>query len=63
MSQRVSFYLFVVAFVLVAALSAYMIVDNSWYNSVSPIFLVFMYVGIAVVSFGMREEMLNRFEK
>lgn len=63
MSQNVRFYMFVLAFVLVACLTVYLIVDNSWYNSVSPVMLVFMYVGIAVVSFGMREEMLSRFEK
>jgi ABC-type transport system involved in cytochrome c biogenesis permease subunit len=63
MSQRVSFYMFMVAFILVALLTVYLIVDNGWYNSVNPFVLVFMYVGIAVVSFGMREEMLRRFEK
>lgn len=57
------FYMFVLAFVLVAALTIYLVVDSSWYNLVHPAFLIFMYVGIAVVSFGMRDEMLNRFEK
>jgi uncharacterized membrane protein len=55
--------MFMVAFILVALLTVYLIVDNGWYNSVNPFVLVFMYVGIAVVSFGMREEMLRRFEK
>ncbi|EEL49339.1 hypothetical protein bcere0022_33740 [Bacillus cereus Rock3-44] len=55
--------MFILAFVLVAALTVYLIVDSSWYNAVHPAFLIFMYVGIAVVSFGMRDEMLDRFEK
>jgi len=57
------FYMFILAFVLVVALTIYLIVDSSWYNTVHPAFLLFMYVGIAVVSFGMRDEMLDRFEK
>ncbi|WP_028399173.1 hypothetical protein [Ectobacillus panaciterrae] len=63
MNQRISFYMFVAAFALVALLTAYLIVDNNWYGSVNPFVLVFMYIGLAIVSFGMREEMLNRFEK
>ncbi len=55
--------MFVAAFALVALLTAYLIVDNNWYGSVNPFVLVFMYIGLAIVSFGMREEMLNRFEK
>ncbi|WP_242218795.1 hypothetical protein [Bacillus cereus group sp. BfR-BA-01380] len=61
-SQR-HFYMFIVAFLLVAGLTVYLIIDSHWYNTVHPAFLIFMYVGIAVVSFGMRDEMLNRFEK
>lgn len=57
------FYMFILAFVLVVALTIYLIVDSSWYNTVHPAFLLFMYIGIAVVSFGMRDEMLDRFEK
>ncbi len=49
--------MFILAFVLVVALTIYLIVD-SWYNTVHPAFLLFMYIGIAVVSFGMRDEML-----
>lgn len=55
--------MFVFTFVLVAILTVYLIVDNSWYNTVNPILLVCMYVGFAAVSFGMREEMLKPFEK
>lgn len=63
MGQNISFYLFITAFLMVAAVTVYLIVNNDWYNAVNPIMLVFMYIGIAVVSFSMREEMLNRFEK
>lgn len=55
--------MFIVAFLLVVLVTIYLIVDSSWYNTVHPAFLLFMYIGIAVVSFGMRDEMLNRFEK
>ncbi|MCP1125132.1 hypothetical protein NKR74_17740 [Bacillus sp. 3103sda1] len=61
-SQR-HFYMFIVAFLLVTVLTVYLIIDSHWYNIVHPAVLIFMYVGIAVVSFGMRDEMLNRFEK
>lgn len=63
MGKNISFYLFITAFVLVAAVTVYLIVNNSWYNAVNPVMLAFMYIGIGVVSFGMREEMLSRFEK
>ncbi|PGZ96380.1 hypothetical protein COE51_17240 [Bacillus pseudomycoides] len=63
MGSKRHFYMFIVAFLLVTVLTVYLIVDNNWYNTVHPLVLIFMYVGIAVVSFGMRDEMLNRFEK
>ncbi|MCP8967084.1 hypothetical protein [Ectobacillus ponti] len=63
MGQKVSFYLYIAAFVLVAAVTAYLIIDNSWYQSVNPFVLLCMYAGIGVVSFGMREEMLGVFDK
>ncbi|WP_379966373.1 hypothetical protein [Ectobacillus sp. sgz5001026] len=63
MKSGYSFYMFVFTFVLVAILTVYLIIDNNWYNTVSPILLILMYVGIATVSFGMREEMLKPFEK
>ncbi|UOY93978.1 hypothetical protein MUG87_07680 [Ectobacillus sp. JY-23] len=63
MNQKVSFYLFLTAFILVAALTVYLIFDNGWYGAVNSYVLLFMYIGLAVVSFGMREEMLRRFEK
>lgn len=63
MGSKNHFYMFIVAFLLVVLVTIYLIVDSSWYNTVHPAFLLFMYIGIAVVSFGMRDEMLNRFEK
>ncbi|CAM4126693.1 hypothetical protein [Bacillus manliponensis] len=63
MGSKSHFYMFIIAFLLVTFLTIYLIVDSSWYHTVHPAFLIFMYIGIAVVSFGMRDEVLNRFEK
>lgn len=57
------FYMFILVFVFVVVLMIYLIVDSSWYNIVYLVFFLFMYIGIVVVSFGMRDEMLDCFEK
>lgn len=63
MSGKISFYLFAFLFLVVGMLTIFLIADNSWYKSVNPVLVALMYAGTAVISFGMREEMLNQFEK
>ncbi|MBO9129681.1 hypothetical protein [Bacillus sp. 165] len=63
MREKISFYLFVFLFLTVGALTICVILDTGWYTSVNPVLLVLMYIGTGIISFGMREEMLNQFEK